>query len=244
MARSGRNASGRAAASSRQMAAASWIAASASSRRPRSPSRTDRLFSDPARSGRNASGRAAASSRQMPTASWIAASASSRRPRSPSRTDRLFSDPARRLAASGSPPRASARYWVTCWLVRVAASAASRMLCSGSWLTSVAAGFWLGAAGSARGRAGRVADLDGLSMAAVNRSGRWASSSRSERFTDRGAGISAGQFGEQLLEPVRAWLMLAYPARTRSLSCAQVARSCSASRSGRSGATQGGSLPG
>ena len=44
-------------------AAASWLAASASSRRPRSASRTDRLFSDPARSGRNASGRAAASSR-------------------------------------------------------------------------------------------------------------------------------------------------------------------------------------
>ena len=42
---------------------ASWIAASASSRRPKSASRSDRLFSDTARSGRNASGRAAASSR-------------------------------------------------------------------------------------------------------------------------------------------------------------------------------------
>ena len=39
------------------------IAASASSRRPSSASRFDRLFSDMARSGRNASGRAAASSR-------------------------------------------------------------------------------------------------------------------------------------------------------------------------------------
>ena len=65
LARSGRNASGRAAASSRWMSTASWIAASASSRRPRSASRTDRLFSDMARSGRNASGRAAASSRRM-----------------------------------------------------------------------------------------------------------------------------------------------------------------------------------
>ena len=60
-ARSGRNASGRASASWRWMVTASSIAARASSRRPRSASRSDWLFSDPARSGRNASGRASAS---------------------------------------------------------------------------------------------------------------------------------------------------------------------------------------
>ncbi|HEX7461928.1 MAG TPA: hypothetical protein VF317_07125 [Dermatophilaceae bacterium] len=63
LARSGRNAAGRAAASSRRMSTASPIAASASSHRPSSASALDRLFSDPARAGRNASGRAAASSR-------------------------------------------------------------------------------------------------------------------------------------------------------------------------------------
>ena len=57
------NASGRARASSRYSAAASSIAASASSRRPRPASRSDWLFSDVARSGVNASGRARASSR-------------------------------------------------------------------------------------------------------------------------------------------------------------------------------------
>ena len=74
------------------MSTASWMAASASSRRPRSDSRLDRLFSAVARSGRKASGRAAASARRMSTASWMAASASSRRPRADSRLDRLFSD--------------------------------------------------------------------------------------------------------------------------------------------------------
>ena len=89
--------------------AASSIAASASSRRPRSASRTDRLFSDLARSGRNASGRAAASSRRMVTASSIAASASSRRPRSASRTDRLFSDVARSGRNASGRAAASSR---------------------------------------------------------------------------------------------------------------------------------------
>ena len=88
---------------------ASSIAASASSRRPRSASRTDRLFSDMARSGRNASGRAAASSRRMVTASSIAASASSRRPRSASRTDRLFSDVARSGRNASGRAAASSR---------------------------------------------------------------------------------------------------------------------------------------
>jgi hypothetical protein len=77
------------------MSTASWIAASASSRRLWSPSRPDRLFSELARSGRNAAGRAAADPRRMVTASWIAASASYDRPRSPSRSDRLFSERAR-----------------------------------------------------------------------------------------------------------------------------------------------------
>ena len=61
VARSGRNASGRAWASWRQMVTASSIAASASSRRPSSARWTDWLFSDVARSGRKASGRAWAS---------------------------------------------------------------------------------------------------------------------------------------------------------------------------------------
>jgi hypothetical protein len=78
-ARSGRKASGRAAVSWRRVVTASSMAARASSRRPRSASRSDWLFSDPARSGRKASGRAAASWRRVVTASSMAARASSRR---------------------------------------------------------------------------------------------------------------------------------------------------------------------
>ena len=122
--RSGRNASGRAAASSRRMVTASWIAASASSRRPRSPSALDRLFSDRARSGRNASGRAAASSRRMVTASWIAASASSRRPSSASALRQVGQRPGqvgpeRVRAGRGQLPVV----WAASW---IAASASSR----------------------------------------------------------------------------------------------------------------------
>src|SRR5208337_277508 len=79
-ARSGRKASGRAAARRRRISTASWAAASASSRRPSALRRLPRLLSEEARSGRKASGRAAARRRRISTASWAAASASSRRP--------------------------------------------------------------------------------------------------------------------------------------------------------------------
>ena len=70
----------------------------------------------------------------------FAASASSRRPTSASRFDRLFGDLARSdRSASGCPSTAPARCWVTCWLVRVAAGAASCTLCSGIWSASWAA---------------------------------------------------------------------------------------------------------
>ena len=182
------------------MVTASSLAASASSRRPRSPSRSDRLFSEVARSGRNASGRAAASSRWMVTASWIAASASSRRPRSPSRTDRSFSEPASRLAVSGSRPVAPARCWVTCWLVSVAASAASRTLCSGIWSASVGGQGGLGR--QLQREAGQVGQFgvaggDGQVDDPGQCRGEQLVQSRPDDGLVRGA---AGQFGEQLGE--------------------------------------------
>ena len=153
-----------------------------------------------ARSGRNASGRAAASSRRMVTASSIAASASSRRPRSASRTDRLFSDPARRPAASGSPSTCAARYWVTCWLVRVAASAASCTLCSGIWSASGAARPGWGASCSARLARSASSAVPGGDRQVDDpgkRRGEQLVESRPDGGLVRGA---AGQLGEQLGE--------------------------------------------
>src|SRR5258708_37385884 len=70
------------------MATASWLAASASSQRPRSERRRPTLFRLIARWGRKASGRLWARRLLMSMASWLAASASSRRPRSERRIAR------------------------------------------------------------------------------------------------------------------------------------------------------------
>ena len=180
----GRTRRGGRSASSRYRAVASSIAASASSRRPGLPARFEQVVQ---RHGQVRAEHVGAGGGQLPVqavASSIAASASSRRPGLPagstgcsatwpgpgrtrrggrwpapgtgrslprSRPARLpaapahpagptgcSASPARRLAASG-PSSRLARSWITCWLVRVAASAASRTLCSGIWAASAAA---------------------------------------------------------------------------------------------------------
>ena len=84
LARSGRKASGRAAASCRQMSTASWLAASASSRRPRLERRDAEIVQAHGEVGEEGVGprRRRAARCRCSTASWLAASASSRRPRS------------------------------------------------------------------------------------------------------------------------------------------------------------------
>ena len=90
VARLGRKASGRVCARRLLMSTASWVAASASSRRSRSETRMPRLFRPVARSGRKVSGRVCARRRYESTASWVAASASSRWSKSERPLPRLF----------------------------------------------------------------------------------------------------------------------------------------------------------